>query len=151
MIISYLFIVITYRRMVTSFVSICLRRFGFSFFKLKWKTKIEFKIRIQSPVILKIENHFVFCLNFSIETKIRSSHPEVFLVKGVLKICSKFTGEHLLRTPLNGCFWKIKTSFLVSNFSLPNKTKWHFRYKDSVSFVLVFKKKKSTPRLRIFL
>ena len=24
----------------------------------------------------------------------RSSHPEVFLVKGVLKICSKFTGEH---------------------------------------------------------
>ena len=25
---------------------------------------------------------------------IRSSHPEVFLEKGVLKICSKFTGEH---------------------------------------------------------
>ena len=24
----------------------------------------------------------------------RSSHPEVFLGKGVLKICSKFTGEH---------------------------------------------------------
>ena len=24
----------------------------------------------------------------------RSSHPEVFLKKGVLKICSKFTGEH---------------------------------------------------------
>ena len=24
----------------------------------------------------------------------RSSHPEVFLRKGVLKICSKFTGEH---------------------------------------------------------
>ena len=24
----------------------------------------------------------------------RSSHPEVFLEKGVLKICSKFTGEH---------------------------------------------------------
>ena len=24
----------------------------------------------------------------------RSSHPEVFLWKGVLKICSKFTGEH---------------------------------------------------------
>ena len=26
---------------------------------------------------------------------IRSSRPEVFLGKGVLKICSKFTGEHL--------------------------------------------------------
>ena len=24
----------------------------------------------------------------------RSCHPEVFLGKGVLKICSKFTGEH---------------------------------------------------------
>ena len=27
----------------------------------------------------------------------RSSHPELFLGKGVLKICSKFTGEHLYR------------------------------------------------------
>ena len=26
--------------------------------------------------------------------RIRSSHPEVFLRKGVLKICSKFTKEH---------------------------------------------------------
>ena len=25
---------------------------------------------------------------------LRSSHPEVFLGKGVQKICSKFTGEH---------------------------------------------------------
>ena len=30
-------------------------------------------------------------LEFSID---RSSHPEVFLGKGILKICSKFTGEH---------------------------------------------------------
>ena len=28
----------------------------------------------------------------------RSSHPEVFLVKGVPKICSKFTGEHPYRS-----------------------------------------------------
>ena len=28
----------------------------------------------------------------------RTSHPEVFLRKGVLKICSKFTGEHPCRT-----------------------------------------------------
>ena len=34
----------------------------------------------------------------------RGRRPEVFLRKGVLKICSKFTGEHLLlRTPLDGC------------------------------------------------
>ena len=30
-------------------------------------------------------------------TKCRSSHPEVFLVKGVLEISSKFTGEHPCR------------------------------------------------------
>ena len=29
---------------------------------------------------------------------LRSNHPEVFLVKGVLKICSKFTGEHPCRS-----------------------------------------------------
>ena len=27
-------------------------------------------------------------------TMVRSSHPEVFLENGVLKICSKFTGDH---------------------------------------------------------
>ena len=30
----------------------------------------------------------------SINAIYKSSPPEVFLVKGVLKICSKFTGEH---------------------------------------------------------
>ena len=45
----------------------------------------------------------------------RSSHPEVFLRKGALKICSKFTEDYpwrsvisikllFLRTPLHGCF-----------------------------------------------
>ena len=36
----------------------------------------------------------------------RSSHPEVFLEKGLLKICSKFTGEHPCRIELtfqHGC------------------------------------------------
>ena len=31
----------------------------------------------------------------------RSSLPEVFLGKGVLKICSKFTGEHLCRSMIS--------------------------------------------------
>ena len=30
----------------------------------------------------------------------RSSHPEVFPGKGVLKICSKFTGEHSCRSAI---------------------------------------------------
>ena len=32
---------------------------------------------------------------------LRSSHPEVFLGKGVLKICSKFTGQHLCRSAIS--------------------------------------------------
>ena len=38
----------------------------------------------------------------------RSSHPEVFLEKGVLKICCNFTGEHSCRSVIS-----IK---LLSNF-----------------------------------
>ena len=36
------------------------------------------------------ENHkeFIKTINY------RSSHPEVFLIKSVLKICSKFTGDN---------------------------------------------------------
>ena len=48
----------------------------------------------------------------SISWKGRSSPPEVFLRKGVLKICSKFTGEHPYR-----CVISIK---LQSNFKKKN-------------------------------
>ena len=34
-------------------------------------------------------------------TKYKSSHPEVFLGKGALKICSKFTGEHPCRCAIS--------------------------------------------------
>ena len=33
--------------------------------------------------------------------KYRSSRPDVFLGKGVLKICSKFTGEHPCRSAIS--------------------------------------------------
>ena len=35
------------------------------------------------------------------KTLYRSSRPEVFLKKGVLKICSKFTGEHPCRSVIS--------------------------------------------------
>ena len=51
--------------------------------------------------------HNGFYLNFNflqfvvrILLKCRSSHPEVFLGKVVLKICSKFTGEHPCRSAI---------------------------------------------------
>ena len=66
-----------------------------------------------TPVLFRVSLHCIMCLlffhlvafymmgtllvscpvfNLSTE-KCRSSRPEVFLVKGVLKICNKFTGE----------------------------------------------------------
>ena len=35
----------------------------------------------------------------------KSSRPEAFLEKGVLKICNKFTGEHLCRSAISCNFW----------------------------------------------
>ena len=41
----------------------------------------------------------------------RSSHPEVFLEKGVLKICSKFTGEHSCRIWNHTSAWVFSCKF----------------------------------------
>ena len=38
---------------------------------------------------------------FGVPENTRSSHPEVFLEKGVLKICSKFTGERPCRSAIS--------------------------------------------------
>ena len=71
------FILIHYgyvKGMVTSFIR-HLSRFGFSFFKLKWKTKSKLQVWISMFSYFKNlkTNYFdVFCLNFSIETKIKS-------------------------------------------------------------------------------
>ena len=52
----------------------------------------------------------------------RSSHPEVFLRKGVLKICNKFKGEHTCRSAIS-----IK---LQSNWTAAS---WNCRYWQSKS------------------
>ena len=71
------FILIHYdcvRGMVTSFIRY-LSRFGFSFFKLKWKTKNKLQVWISMFSYFenrKITYFDVFCLNFSIETKINT-------------------------------------------------------------------------------
>ena len=46
-------------------------------------------------------------------TRSRSSRPEVFLIKGVLKICSKFTGEHLSRRVIS---IKLQSNFIELTF-----------------------------------
>ena len=48
-------------------------------------------------------------LKYMVPRKIRSSHPKVFLGKGILKICSKFTGEHTYRVAIS---IKLQSNFI---------------------------------------
>ena len=59
-----------------------------------------------------------------IESTSRSSHPEVFLEKGVLKIYSKFTGEHPCRS--------------VISTELQSKVAWVFSCKFAVYYQNTF-------------
>ena len=58
----------------------------------------------------------------------RSSHPEVFLVKGVLKMCSKFTWEHSCRSVISiklllQLYWNY-TSAWVFSCKFRRVTRW---------------------------
>ena len=55
--------------------------------------------RCASVVYIVFLLYYCICLS-TISVIHISSHPEVFLRKGVLKICSKFTGEHLCRSAI---------------------------------------------------
>ena len=48
---------------------------------------------------LSIKRYYPFPLNRN--SPFRSSRPEAFLRKGLLKICSKFTGEHPCRSAIS--------------------------------------------------
>ena len=76
--------------------------------------------------ISKEDTTFRKCIPAEIKIAVtfRSSHPEVFLVKGVLKICSKFTGEHPCRSVISiKLFCKhTKTSFSIH--FLQNSSRW---------------------------
>ena len=63
-----------------------------SLYDIFWHQDIDFRfIIIRKKWFLKVVNFSFIKSNLSL---FRSSHPEVLLGKGVLKICSKFTGEH---------------------------------------------------------
>ena len=48
-------------------------------------------------------------VTFYLERHGRSSPPEVFFRKGVLQICSKFTGEHLCRSVISALVFSCKS------------------------------------------
>ena len=47
------------------------------------------------------EEIYSWMISITDSTFSRSSHPEVILVKGVLKICSRFTGDHPCRSVIS--------------------------------------------------
>ena len=90
------------------------------YFLMKTKILADFKICIS--VLLKVILDGISALIFSvivifyaifspgnITMKCRSSRPEVFLFKGVLKIYSKFTGEHSCQSEISV---KLQSNFI---------------------------------------
>ena len=51
--------------------------------------------------LLKTNLYFIHQFSIQLWSVYRSSHPEVFLGKGAMKICSKFTGEHSCRNAIS--------------------------------------------------
>ena len=66
--------------------------FWYNYVKPKYgeKTKLCYMDTGSFIVYIKTEHFYSDIAKY---VKARSSHPEVFLGKGILKICSKFTGE----------------------------------------------------------
>ena len=63
----------------------------------------------RKPVLAKISTLKVFPDEDTFSTKTRSSLPDVFLGKAILKICSKFTGERSCRSAIS---IKLQTNFI---------------------------------------
>ena len=63
--------------------------------------KIFFILKICVKYFLLIKSRNLKVLPQYFVALAKSSHSEVFLEKGVLKICSKFTGEHPYRSAIS--------------------------------------------------
>ena len=69
----------------------------------------------------------------NLRRSIRSSHSEVFLGRGVLKICSKFTGEHPSRSEI---------SIAAEQLYWNHTSAWEFSCKDAAYFENTFSNEK---------
>ena len=74
------------------------------FQKQNYYTKTDIKVFCSCPVLLD------FLTSFHVLSAIYwSSHPELFLGKGVLNICSKFTGDHPCQSAIS---IKLQSNFI---------------------------------------
>ena len=80
-----------------------------------------------TEITIAVEFHGLYLTSY------RSSHPEVFLGKGVLKICSKFTGEHPCRSAIS---IKLQCNFI--EIALNRTSAWVFSCKFSEYFQNIF-------------
>ena len=96
----------------------------------QWNQHFEWRTFLSVPQHLN---------NFSTELEVfkhRSSHPEVFLEKGVLKICSKFTGEHPCRSAIS-IKLQSKATLLKSHLSLAVSCKFAVYFQNTFGWLLL--------------
>ena len=86
----------------------------------------------------KVESEFYIAL-----LHFRSSPPKVFLGKGVLKICSQFTGEHSCQNVISSNFIEITLWHGCSPVNLPHVFKTLFPKNTSGGLLLAFENKVS--------
>ena len=77
---------------------------------LGWVNKAEIGLKV---IRENFPNNLYCALKHSLYITSTSSHPEVFLRKGVLKICNKFTGRSTIPIKLQS-----KNTSLISHFCM---------------------------------
>ena len=90
---------------------ICLKKTAPKIANFSWKRQLRSPIFSKVAILQSAASSKVdFVAGFS---RNRNSCPEVFIKKGVLKICSKFTGEHPCRSAIS---IKLQSNFIEITF-----------------------------------
>ena len=74
-------------------------KYEYWYFKINKTIMVRIFVKLTSSLVISSKNLY----------NNRSSRPEVFLGKGVLKICSRFTGEHPCRSVIS---IKLQSNFI---------------------------------------
>ena len=102
-----------------------------SFYSSSWvadTNKFKGYHKPDNTIVIRLEK-MAFLISFKVRVvRKRSSHPEVFSEKGVLKTCSKFTGEH-------PCWSVISIKLLCSRLTIKiPEQRLRFHY-DIITFI----------------
>ena len=95
---------------------------------------LDSQCSILNVLLKKIQSSFLI-IGTTLFANIRSSRPEVFLGKGVLKICRKFTGEHPCRSVIS---IKLLCSFIALQLYWNHTLAWVFSCKYAAYFQNTF-------------